>query len=94
MKTPTVGHPRYTAEEIAARAKALYEQEIRAKVEADNKGKYLVIDIETGDYEIDEDHFVASKRAANRHPDSARFAMRIGYQTLGRIGAKFVETEK
>ena len=94
MKTPTVGHPRYTAEEIVARAKALYEQEIRAKVEADNKGKYLVIDIETGDYEIDEDHFAASRRAAEKHPDGARFAMKIGYQTMGRIGAKFVETKQ
>ena len=94
MKTPAVGHPRYTAEEIAARAKALYEKDIRAKVEADNKGKYLVIDIETGDYEIDRDHFAASKRAVEKHPDGARFAMRIGYRTLGHIGGKFTETKQ
>ena len=94
MTTRTVGHPHYTAEEIAVRAKILYEQDIRAKVEANNKGKYLVIDIETGDYEIDEDHFAASKRAAEKHPDGARFAMRIGYQAMGRIGTRFVEVKE
>ena len=94
MKTPRVGHPRYTSEEIATRAKALYEQDIRAKVEANNEGKYLVIDIETGDYEMDKDQFVASMRAVEKNPDGARFAMRIGYRTLGHIGGKFMETKK
>ncbi|MCZ6678370.1 MAG: hypothetical protein O7E52_14105 [Candidatus Poribacteria bacterium] len=94
MAALTVGHPRYATEEIAARAKALYEQEIRAKVEPNNKGKYIVIDIETGEYEIDENHFAGSRRAAEKHPGGARFAMRIGYQAMGRIGAKFVEEKE
>ncbi len=93
MKTPTVGHPRYTSEEIVARAKALYEQDIRAKVEADNKGKYLVIDIETGDYEIDADALSVMKRASAKHPNGALFAMRVGYRAMGRIGAKLKEAK-
>lgn len=94
MATSSVGHPRYTKEEIAARAKALYEQEIRAKVEAEHHGKYIVIDIETGEYEIDKDHFAASKRAYEKNPNGARFAMRIGYRTMGRIGAKFAGAKR
>jgi hypothetical protein len=94
MTTRTVGHPRYTAEEIAARAKILYEQDIRAKVEANNKGKYLVIDIETGDYEMDTDALSAMKRAAAKHPDGALFAMRVGYRAMGCIGARVVEAKK
>ncbi len=83
-----MGHPLYTKEDIAARAKALYEQEIRAKIEPDDIGKYLVIDIETGDYIIDEDDIVVMKRAADKHPGGALYGMRIGYPTMGRIGAK------
>ena len=84
-----MGHPRYTADEIVQRGKTVYERELRAKVEADNKGKILVLDIETGDYEIDDDLLTAAERARARHPDAALFATRIGYPTMGRIGVKF-----
>ena len=57
-----MGHPRYTSEEIAARGKAIYDEKIRAKVEPQHTGKFLIIDIETGDYEMDEDEFAASRR--------------------------------
>jgi hypothetical protein len=73
-------------DEIANRAKALYESRIRGEVEVLHGGKYLVIDVESGDYEIDENHLAASDRAHARHPDGQFFAMRIGYPALGRIG--------
>jgi len=79
------GHPRYTTEEIAARGRELYER-IRTKVEPNNKGKYLVIDIESADYEIDEDKLAASDRAQMKHPNGALYALRIGYRSMGRIG--------
>lgn len=53
----------YTAEEVAARGEALYEQQIRAQVEAAHQGEFVVVDIETGDYEIAPDDLVATKRA-------------------------------
>lgn len=83
-----MGHPKYAKEEIAARAKALYEREIRPEVESGNRGKYLVLDVETGEYEIDEDHLAASKRARAKHPGGALFALRIGLPTMGRIGTR------
>jgi hypothetical protein len=79
-------HLRYSAEEVARRAKQIYEERIRAQVETGNKGKVLVIDIETGEYELDQDHLVAAKRALARHPGAALFALRIGYPAMGRIG--------
>jgi hypothetical protein len=80
-----MGHPRYTKEEIATQGKALYEQQLRASVEPEHIGKFLIIDIETGDYEVDEDDFAASRRTHAKHPDSAFFGMRIGYRTSGTI---------
>jgi hypothetical protein len=82
-----MGHPRYTTEEIAARGKAIYEGQIRAKVEPQHIGKFLILDIETGDYEVDEDEFAASRRAHAKHPDGAFFGLRVGYRTSGTIGA-------
>jgi predicted aspartyl protease len=58
-----MGHPRYSKDEIVRRGKEWYEREIRAKVEEGNKGKILVIDIETGEYEMDDDHLAANQRA-------------------------------
>ncbi len=50
-----------------------------------NRGKFLVIDIETGEFELDGDRLVASERAAVRHPGAPLFVMRIGYPALGRL---------
>ncbi len=83
-----VAHARYTSAEIAQRGQAFYEQQIRAKVDASNKGKFLVLDIETGEYEIDEDELEALKQAKAKHPDAALYMLRIGYATAYRLGGK------
>ena len=88
MKRSAMGHPRYSSEEIASRGRDLYESQIRPLVEGDHQGDYLVIDIESGEYEVDKNHFTASKRLAERRPDSPRYAMRIGYAAVGRIGSR------
>jgi hypothetical protein len=82
-----MSHPRYATEEIVRRGKALYESAIRPNVEGGNRGRYLVLDIETGDYEIDDDQLAAAERAQAKRPDAPLFAVRIGYPTLGRIGS-------
>ncbi|HZT40902.1 MAG TPA: hypothetical protein VFA07_01870 [Chthonomonadaceae bacterium] len=49
-------------EEIARRGKELYEQQIRALVDnEENRGKIVSIDIETGDFSIDDDLFERQK---------------------------------
>ena len=85
-----MGRFHYTKEEIARLGKDIYEREIRPEVEAEHHGEYIVIDVETGEYEIDLDHFAASQRAYDKNPDGARFAMRIGYSAMGRIGSAAV----
>jgi len=81
-----MGHPRYTADEIAARGREIYERQLRDKMEPVNIGKFLVIDIETGEYEMDEDDLIASRRASRKKPGGARYGLRIGYPTSGTIG--------
>ena len=38
----------YTSQEVESRGEAIYVQQIREKVDPQHKGKFLVIDIETG----------------------------------------------
>ena len=77
---------KYSREEVAARGEAIYEQKIRPNVESQSKGKYLVLDIETGEYEIDQDDLVATKRVMAKHPNAVMYGLRIGYPAAYRLG--------
>lgn len=88
-----VPHPRYTRNEIVQRGQALYDQQIRAMVEASHKGKFLVLDIETGEYEIDANELTALKRAKSKNPDAALYIMRVGYPTAYRLGGHSMVTQ-
>src|SRR5437588_5605827 len=81
-----MGHPRYSTEEIGRRGREIYETRLRDKLEPEHIGKYLVIDIETGEYEMDEDGDAASLRARKKKPDGVRYGMRVGHRAWGRIG--------
>jgi hypothetical protein len=79
----------YTDQEIVQRGQTLYEQEIRPKVEAEHKGEYLIVNVETGDYVMDADDLVASKRAKAKYPNAPLFTVRVGYPTAYRLGGHF-----
>jgi len=70
----------YDKDEIARRAKDLYERRVRRKVEAEgaNEGRFLAIDVESGDYEIADDALGASAGLRRRRPDATVYLMRVG----------------
>ena len=78
--------PRYTKEEFARRGEELYNRDIRPLVEADGRGKFVAIDIETGEYELAEDTLTASQRLFQRVPDAQVWYVRVGHRAVHRIG--------
>lgn len=82
----TVRQPRYPKEEFAQRGDEIYNRDIRPQVEAHSKGKFLAIDIETGEYEMAEDTLTASQRLFQRLPDAQIWYVRVGYRAVHRIG--------
>ena len=74
---------------IAARGKEIYQKQIREKVEPQHKGKFLSVDIETGDYEIDTDDLSPSMRLLAKRPEAVIYSLRIGFRAAHRIGFKF-----
>ena len=72
------------AEEIESRGTAIYEREIRHLVESDETGKFVVIDVYSGDYEIDERDGSATGRLLKRRPGAMTWAVRLGYPTAYR----------
>lgn len=84
-----MSHPRYSSEEIARRGQALYEERLRDVVDVRDRGKFLVLDIETGEYELDVDELAALQRAKRKNSDAALYILRIGYPAAYRIGRAF-----
>lgn len=69
-------------DELARRAQEFYDRELRKAVEtAENIGKILVLDVASGDYEIDEMGIETARRLQAKHPGAPLFAFRIGYKT-------------
>jgi hypothetical protein len=83
-----VSNPQTTSFDIARRAKLLYEQRVRQAIESEHNGDIVVIDVDSGDYEVDPDHLTAAQKLRARRPQGTLFAMRIGAPALARIGAR------
>ena len=73
-------------ETVATRGEQIYEREIRAKVESQFPGQFVVLDIATGDFETDADDLVATKRMLAKHPDAVLYGLRIGHPAAYRLG--------
>ena len=65
---PSTG-PRYSKEEFARRGDAIYDRVVKPVVKKTDKGKFVAIDIESGEFEIDADEMAACDRLEARVPD-------------------------
>jgi hypothetical protein len=77
---------RYVDEDIARRGNRLYKERIEPLVAKGNRGKYVTLDVETGDWEMGEDILALSERLHARDPAARLFTVRVGYPTASRIG--------
>ncbi|NQT13754.1 MAG: hypothetical protein HQ582_13455 [Planctomycetes bacterium] len=87
-------YAKYTPEEVEARGRALYEQQIRPVLEPEHNGTFLVVDVETGEYEHDEDDLRATKRALAKRADAVLYGLRIGHPTAYRLAGHFAADER
>jgi hypothetical protein len=82
----TVRQPRYSKEEFAQRGHKIYETKVRQQVEADNLGKIVAIDIETGAFEVASNSLEASKKLLSHYPNAQILCIRIGHRAVHRFG--------
>jgi hypothetical protein len=81
-----------TISPLGLRAQRLYDR-LRSDVETpENVGKLIVMDVESGDYEIDEAGIETSHRLQSRHPDATLYALRIGYDAVDALGGVLERT--
>jgi hypothetical protein len=84
---------KYSPEEIASRGDAIYENRLRDQVESDNRDRFLILDIESEDYEIDDDDLTATTRLLARRPEAVLYGLRIGRSAAYRIGRGSLDQE-
>ena len=75
--------------DFADRAHAIYDAELRHKLEPHEHGRYLVLDVETGDYEIADSFGGANDKLRERHPlPTLFFTFRIGFPAAIKMGGR------
>jgi hypothetical protein len=84
--------PRYTKEEFARRGDAIYEK-ILPKVAAKDVGKFLAIDVDTGESAIAADEMRAGNKLLARLPDAQIWMVRIGYSSARSFGGREIRRE-
>ena len=74
-------------DDIASVGRAMYE-DIRAEMEAGEWGRMVVIDVNSGDYEVADDDLTATMRLFKRRPDAITWGELVGYPAPYRIGQR------
>jgi hypothetical protein len=75
-------------EEFARRGDAIYEQQVLPQLTPKDKGKFVAIDIETGEYEMARDEIIAGDKLEARVPDAQIWMVRVGYPATRRFGIR------
>jgi len=73
-------------DDVLQRGRSLYETNLRAQLEPEHFGEFLILNVDTGEYEIDRDDVAASRRARLRFADAPLLTLRIGHTTAFRLG--------
>ena len=73
---------------LLAKGQAIYREKIRPLVHPQHKGKMVIIDVATGDYEMDEEAGVAVDRLLKRRPGCYTHGVRVGYKVPYSFGGR------
>ena len=74
---------------IATRGEEIYHHQLREKIEPKHKGKFLTIDIETGDYEIDAERWHPQCASLKSTPRLSSTVYELDFRQLIESALKF-----
>jgi hypothetical protein len=77
--------PPRSLDELARLGAEVYDRQVRPSLRPEDDGKFVAIDVGTGDFEIDEDDYAAVTRLRARIPMAEIWLFRAGYPTAYRI---------
>ncbi len=71
--------PKYSTKESVRRGEKVYAR-IKTQLEPQYSGKYVAIEVDSGDFFVDEDSTKALLQARKKHPKAIFYLARIGYR--------------
>ena len=71
---------------ISELGEKIYRERIKSRLAPSEKGKFVLIDVVSGHYEIDADFRAASDRLRNRRPDAVNYGVKVGYKAVFHFG--------
>lgn len=74
--------------ELARRAEELYEQRLKALLEATHLNEFVAIEPDSGDYFLGSTLSEAAQGLRKAHPGRRGFIMRVGHRAAVHIGAR------
>jgi hypothetical protein len=63
----------------------VFERHVRPMLRPEDDGKFVALDVQTGDYEIDEDDYAAVSRLRVRNPAAEAWVGRVGQPAAYRM---------
>lgn len=76
-----------TPDQLAALGTDIFDRQVRPILRPEDDGKFVAIDVDSGEHEIDPDDYAAVMRLRSRRPAADVWLMRAGSPTTYRIGA-------
>jgi hypothetical protein len=77
--------PHRTTEELALLGSEVFDRQVRPTLQPEDDGKFVAIDIGTGDHEIDDDDYAAVTRLRTRCPSAEVWLGRVGQPAAYRM---------
>ena len=77
--------PQRTLDEVARLGGDVFDRHVKPALRPEDNGKFVAIDVNVGDYEIDEDDYTAVMRLKSRSPDAEVWLARAGFPTTCRM---------
>lgn len=79
---------RYSKEEIAKRGEAIFDRAVKPHLAPADEGKFVAIDIESGEFETAPSELAAIDLLRARVPDAQIWLVRVGSPYLHRFGGR------
>ena len=89
--------PRLSLEELARLGSEVFDRRVRPALRPEDDGKFVAIDVATGDHEIDADDYTAVTRLRARNPTAEVWLEMAGQPTpykIRRVGGDYLTPVK
>jgi hypothetical protein len=74
-----VAESRPDPEELERLAKEVYDHRVRPRLRPEDEYKFVAIDVETGDFEVDANDYTAVMQLRGRNPSAEIWLDRVGW---------------